>query len=236
MLDICTGTGCIALLLHASLSPHTSTHIQGVDISPIAIALARRNLQHNIHLGNFPQPSPSNPPPALAPGQAKPQRGTIHFTLNDLFSPSLLSSLATTPWDVLISNPPYISRQSFAHDTSRSVRNHEPRLALVPDHDGASVELLCEPEDVFYTQLLQLAKSLSPSPRLVLLEVAGIEQAERVVGMVGRDDELQRLYPRVEIWRDHPHPEYESHEFGERAVPIRGSGGARAVYLCNGED
>lgn len=35
-------------------------------------------------------------------------------------------------WDLLTSNPPYISPRGFSVSTSRSVRNWEPKLALVP--------------------------------------------------------------------------------------------------------
>ncbi|KAJ5491607.1 hypothetical protein N7539_003174 [Penicillium diatomitis] len=57
ILDLCTGTGCIALLLHALLKtpkpPHPQSpalQILGIDLSPTAVRLARRNLDHNVHV------------------------------------------------------------------------------------------------------------------------------------------------------------------------------------------
>ena len=58
ILDLCTGTGCIALLLHSILKPVNGScsisppdldiEILGVDDSPQAIELARENLVYNI--------------------------------------------------------------------------------------------------------------------------------------------------------------------------------------------
>jgi release factor glutamine methyltransferase len=44
VLDLCTGTGCIALSIAKALP---EAHVYGVDISPQAIALAQRNATHN---------------------------------------------------------------------------------------------------------------------------------------------------------------------------------------------
>ncbi|KAK3359762.1 S-adenosyl-L-methionine-dependent methyltransferase [Lasiosphaeria hispida] len=211
ILDLCTGTGCIALGL-LSLLP-SPVHIHGIDISPTAISLANTNLHHNTRLGLLP-----------------PQPSSIHFTPADIFSPFLLPFLTQPTWDLLISNPPYISRGAFARETARAVRNYEPRLALVPDRDGETAVLGCASEDVFYARLLQLAGILAP--RRVFFEVAGIEQAARVVDMVRGDARLSGFYPQVEIWRDSPHEEYEMQRVRNYEVPFRGSGGARGVYLC----
>ncbi|KAK2811829.1 hypothetical protein FQN50_001867 [Emmonsiellopsis sp. PD_5] len=52
IIDLCTGTGCIPLLLHALLAPSfPRLAIYGVDISTRALSLARRNLVHNLRLG-----------------------------------------------------------------------------------------------------------------------------------------------------------------------------------------
>ena len=93
-----------------------------------------------------------------------------------------------------MSNPPYISARGFDRDTGRAVRNHEPKLALVPDpallarwHDGSgsegggSGEGPAAPEDVFYARLLRIAEETRP--RLVAFEVGDLEQAVRVAEM-----------------------------------------------------
>ncbi|KAK4453172.1 S-adenosyl-L-methionine-dependent methyltransferase [Podospora aff. communis PSN243] len=225
ILDVCTGTGCIALQLHASLTPHIPTHIQAIDISPLAISVAERNLSHNIKLKNLPQtPTPQN---------------TITFHPLSLFSPFLppLLQLEANPPDIIISNPPYISRASFNTTTSRSVRIHEPRLALVPEHQDISFQLNCQPEDVFYARVLLLAKELKGYPKMILFEVADLEQAERVIRLVRRDGMLRGWYDVVEIWRDWPDGKREDRVVrggeGEIPVVVRGIGEGRVVYLCN---
>ncbi|KAG7289497.1 hypothetical protein NEMBOFW57_005868 [Staphylotrichum longicolle] len=186
ILDLCTGTGCIPLLLlhalHASLPPTTALNIHGIDISPAAISLARANHhQHN------PLPAPASPP--LSPSHQR----TLTFHQTSIFSPTLLSSLLPTLFprsssgldlDLLVSNPPYISASDFARATARAVRNHEPRLAL----RYAARWGWCRPEDVFYARLLEIAAVLKP--KRVLMEVGGMEQALRVVRMVGRFSSL----------------------------------------------
>lgn len=86
---------------------------------------------------------------------------------------------------------------------------------------------------MFYARLLEIARTLRP--RRMLFEVADADQARRVVSMVKDDGQLESMFVRVEIWRDHPHAEYrDTDRVGETDVPVRGSGSVRAVYLCMG--
>ncbi|KAG5287965.1 S-adenosylmethionine-dependent methyltransferase [Histoplasma ohiense] len=138
IVDLCTGTGCIPLLLHSLLSPvFPKLQICGVDISTRALKLARENLKHNIALGMLSERA----------------REEVSFIKGDVLSGlSGLSGLYTssvTPASktaaaaaepeinpvitILLSNPPYISPAQFANGTTaRSVRRYEPKLALVP--------------------------------------------------------------------------------------------------------
>lgn len=235
VLDLCTGTGCIPLLLlhsllHSLPSP-IPIHIHGVDVSPHAVNLARQNHAHNVSLNHLPRASSSSP-------------YTLTFSQLDIFSPSLIPHLEShllaqfpkdqqpaqnqPKLDLLISNPPYISRKEFARSTARAVRNYEPRLALVPPHfpllapspfpspspsttttpttsnpdlsNTPQQRYNCRPEDVFYARLLEIAHTLQP--KRVLMEVGGWEQAVRVVGLVAAQD--PGAYETVEIWRDEP--------------------------------
>ncbi|EGO61105.1 hypothetical protein NEUTE1DRAFT_36678 [Neurospora tetrasperma FGSC 2508] len=221
IIDLCTGTGCIPLLLYSQLSrshPLQSLNIVGVDISSKAINLSRQNLHHNLHAHRFPRPS--------SPGDKSHPQRLLHFHKADIFSPTSLDPFLSIPslsstsssstgtggeWDLLTSNPPYISPSGFALSTSRSVRNWEPKLALVPP-----VERYQE-EDVFYARLLEIARTYRP--KRVLMEVGDMEQAKRVVRMVLGDGKLRGLYfgngegtrggnergagaGAVQIWRD----------------------------------
>ncbi|KAK4657057.1 hypothetical protein QC762_209530 [Podospora pseudocomata] len=215
ILDLCTGTGCIPLLV-ASLLPSTSQTL-GVDISPLAISLSRQNLSHNISLSHLPLSASKS----------------ITFTKSDIFSPSFLSSLPFSPGelDILTSNPPYISPAGFNKNTERSVRLYEPKLALVPDVNlGKGYD--CLPEDAFYARLLEIVSVLQP--KRVLFEVGDVEQARRVAEMVVRGGELKNYAGTVEIWRDDPEGEEKeriSLRNNREEVEVKGRGNGRGVYF-----
>ncbi|KAK4138627.1 S-adenosyl-L-methionine-dependent methyltransferase [Trichocladium antarcticum] len=235
ILDLCTGTGCIPLLLLSSLltppaAPPKIT-IHALDISPLAISLATHNHAHNTALNLLPPPTPQTP-------------HTLTFTRANIFHPLPAPPHHQQPGgtiDLLTANPPYISPAAFATDTSRAVRNHEPRLALVPDTSTSTLTdyaaaYNCLPQDIFYARLLECAAELRP--RRVFLEVGDMAQAVRVVGMVLRDGGagLGGYYATVEIWRDEPEVErVEMRRIAGREVGVRGEGKGRGVYLFQGD-
>jgi hypothetical protein len=221
ILDLCSGTGCIPLLLHQLLSPHVSNlEIVGIDISKRAISLARKNLEHNIHLGLLP----------------KRARSEIRFLQGNILEhrtqpQSLENALQSTKredncleisgdggsWDVLISNPPYISPTQFGNGTTaRSVRLYEPKLALVPPipTTGGSGEPragMREPDrvsninsqprltvqaDTFYPRLISLSSLLNT--RLSIFECGDPQQAQRVVDLASTYRPTEELKPKLE--------------------------------------
>ena len=207
ILDLCTGTGCIPLLVHSLLSPKIpNLQIAGVDISPIAVKLAKENVKHNIKSGSL---------------QASANE-EISFHLGDIFS--AYSSLAWadhTHWDVVTANPPYISPQAFNKTTSRSVRNYEPKKALVPpcQHPGKAIEELTSDVaigDLFYPKLLHIAQQVHA--KVLLMEVSDMAQAMRVVKMVLGTAHWQGC----EIWRDWAAARKEDMESMKEAVTIEG--------------
>ncbi|KAK3997613.1 S-adenosyl-L-methionine-dependent methyltransferase [Cladorrhinum sp. PSN332] len=213
IIDLCTGTGCIPLLLSSSNSHPSSTAV-GIDISHKAISLAKQNLLHSF--SSF----------------ISPPENMMKFLQNDIFSPSIFSHLPSSP-DILTANPPYISRRSFSSgETTRSVRNFEPKLALVPEprlKKASEKRYGCREEDVFYARILEIAKEIKP--KRVLFEVAGWEQAARVVEMAQKEHED---YETIEIWRDEVHEttdKVETAEIGGRQIAVIGEGDGRAVYL-----
>jgi len=103
--DVGTGSGCIALALAKELP---LAKIIGIDVSPAALAIAKRNADKH---------SASD---------------RIHFSESNLFSVFPGSSPL---FDLLISNPPYIGRREAA-SLAREVRDHEPELALYGGEEG----------------------------------------------------------------------------------------------------
>lgn len=126
-------------------------------------------------------------------------------------------------FDILISNPPYISPKSFNSTTSRSVRKFEPRLALVPDPPD-------ETGDLFYPHLFRIASQVNA--KMVLFEVADLHQAKRVAEMAMKD------WPHVEIWRDDPAAkpdETDTIVVDGKSIAIRGRGHGRSVFAYSEE-
>ncbi|KFY12383.1 hypothetical protein V491_06813, partial [Pseudogymnoascus sp. VKM F-3775] len=171
ILDLCTGTGCIPLLLLSLLSPTLETTVTGIDISPTALALARLNTTHNS--------------PPLSSAHARFAPGDVLATGVTLLDEAQCAREDEGWWygderfDVVTANPPYISRLGFNRDTERSVRNFEPRLALVPEGDGGQDS---RPEDIFYGKIVEKAERVGA--RILVMEVAGTEQAGRVASML----------------------------------------------------
>ncbi|TAQ87038.1 hypothetical protein B7494_g4629 [Chlorociboria aeruginascens] len=170
IVDLCSGSGCISLLLHSLLS-HNYPHLQilGLDISKNAVALARENLRRNLR-GDL----------KLVPVRDI----TLDFRVADVFNDADMIYAASRfqNCDILISNPPYISKTHFSKETARSVRNWEPKLALVPEPQSESARGEVAAEDVFYERLLHLHYHIFKS-KLLLMEVGDSDQAIRVAEM-----------------------------------------------------
>ncbi len=107
ILDIGTGSGCIAISLALALALPQS-EVWAIDISPEAIAVAKKNAILN--------------------------NTTVSFVEADIFSPS--TTLNEQIFDVIVSNPPYV-RESEKQQMHPNVLQYEPSLALfVPDTDA----------------------------------------------------------------------------------------------------
>lgn len=101
-LDLCTGSGCLAILLaHA----YPEADIDAVDISSDALAVAQRNVSDY----------------GLA--------DRINLIRSDLYA-----NLAGKAYDLVISNPPYVS--AVAMEELPPEYRHEPALALAGGDDG----------------------------------------------------------------------------------------------------
>ena len=124
ILDLCTGSGCIAWTL--ALEP-VGAHLTAIDISQAALAIARSQFS-----GEFAQGASGN---SIVSGR---EVTFIEADVLDLSEEGLSgthSKLALGQFDVIVSNPPYVMEQEKALMRS-NVLDHEPALALfVPDDD-----------------------------------------------------------------------------------------------------
>lgn len=106
ILDIGTGSGCIALsLAHAA----PNAEVVAVDISETALALANKNgIRNNIKNCTF-----------------------LNSNLFDVITPE-------APFDLIVSNPPYISIAEW-HTLDQSVKEWEDARALVALDEGTKI-------------------------------------------------------------------------------------------------
>lgn len=108
ILDVCTGSGCIAISL-ALMGGYRN--VTALDVSQEALAVAARNAQRLL----------------------KEHEGEFNLIQSDMFQ-----RVGTDArYHVIVSNPPYIPSQDIL-GLEPEVRDHEPRLALDGMEDGLS--------------------------------------------------------------------------------------------------
>jgi len=107
VLELGTGSGCLAISLAKTFS---GARVVGTDISPGALEVAGRNVARHGVVDRI----------ALGEG--------------DLFEP-VAGLMAGRPFDLIVSNPPYIPSQNIA-GMGHHVAQHEPHLALDGGADG----------------------------------------------------------------------------------------------------
>lgn len=203
VLDLCTGSGCIPILLCATWLPG-SAYVVGIDTSLEALQLARDNaLAHAsvVDLGLLPPQThsvrcPSSPATSLAPPTAATTKNVfipLHADVRD--TPKLIEKLSFwRPFDIITANPPYIPRDQYAN-LDKSVRDFEDPAALLGDPPGA-------PDSgglTFYLDIARLVAHgtvLTPNGCLVFEVGDGQARAvETIVHTVARMKD-------TEIWTD----------------------------------
>lgn len=110
VLDLCTGTGALALAL-AHARPDAVVH--AVELQPQALAWARRNADRRSEAGDTP----------------------INLVQGDVTDRALLTELEGGV-DLVVSNPPYIPEGAVLDP---EVADHDPHTALFGGADGLSV-------------------------------------------------------------------------------------------------
>lgn len=143
ILDIGTGSGCIAITLNKKLN----VKVDAIDISEEALNVAIEN--NNINNTN------------------------VNFILSDVFSN------VNDKYDVIISNPPYISSDEEIMDL---VKNNEPHLALYAEDNGL----------YFYDKIIKESKKYLNDKFLIAFEI-GWWQSTSIV------DIIKKYYSNVNI-------------------------------------
>jgi len=176
VLDLCTGTGCIPLML-CHIWPPGKVRALGVDVSGDAIELAQENLRKSGANGNE----------AL-------------FVQGDMFDDRLLSSLsADAKFDIITCNPPYIALDDYAR-LSPSVKEWEDPRALVGEYplpeDASTGETIDSSGLRFYSRLAEIMPELlAPKEGMAVLEF-GVGQGSDVMQI------MKNLFRQAELWKD----------------------------------
>ena len=153
ILDICTGSGCIAITLGLTLP---NSEVTGWDISEDALRIAQGNVEmlkaRNVRIEY--QDALMLPKAAEAAEAAE-------------ISEAAESSLSKS-WNIIVSNPPYICEKEKA-DMEKNVLEHEPSIALfVPDEDPLK----------FYRAIAEYASSALKSEGALYFEINPIYEKE----------------------------------------------------------
>ncbi len=127
ILDMCTGSGCIAVSL---AHENDNIFITAVDISKKALAVSSLNAEIN--------------------GVAS----KIKFAAGDMFD-----NIKNQKFDIIISNPPYITKEEFINLEKELF--FEPETALVAGGDGL----------FFYNKIAENAKKYLNDDGMILLEL-----------------------------------------------------------------
>lgn len=144
ILDMCTGSGCIAVSLK-KLGGYAC--VEGADISEEALKVAKRNseeilensdavssrteqIQNCTNLTNN-QNKQNNSAERKISEASKLSQAGVTFRHSDMFS----NFPETEQFDVIVSNPPYIP-SAVIEELEPEVRDHEPRGALDGTADG----------------------------------------------------------------------------------------------------
>lgn len=203
LLDMCTGSGCIAVSLK-KLGGYAC--VEGADISEEALKVAKRNseeilensdvnndavssrteqIQNCTNLTNNQNKQDNSEERMVSEVRTVPQTGVI-FRRSDMFS----AFPKTERFNVIVSNPPYIP-SAVIEELEPEVRDHEPRGALDGTADGL----------YFYRILAEeCAKHLTPGGHVYfeigydqgaavkeLLDIHGFKDTRVIQDLTGKD-------------------------------------------------
>ena len=163
ILDICTGSGCIAITLGLNIP---NSEVTGWDISEDALRIAQGNVEM-MKAGNVRiEHQDALALPKAAETDNEKMKGNDD---KEVVKPKGEAKIPPTQkWDMIVSNPPYICEKEKA-DMEKNVLEHEPSLALfVPDEDPLK----------FYRAIAEYAASALKSGGALYFEINPIYEKE----------------------------------------------------------
>lgn len=183
LLDLCTGSGCIAISLAVKGGYESVT---ATDLSEEALKVAERNAKnHGFAVVSHMETRDAASQNLEQTGQSEQTGRPFIFRQGDLFS--VLPQTEAGTFDIITSNPPYIPTAVIA-TLEPEVREHEPMMALDGTEDGLK----------FYRQIAKQAGTWLKPGGAIYLEI-GYDQGEAVSGLL-RD----AGFDRVRVVKDLP--------------------------------
>ncbi|MBW8017413.1 MAG: peptide chain release factor N(5)-glutamine methyltransferase [Planctomycetes bacterium] len=151
--DLCTGSGCIATAVAKGVD---DIKIIATDICDAALSVAAENVAHHNLTGN------------------------IHLLCGDLFDP-VIEGLDQTRFDLIISNPPYISTAEMA-GLGKNVKDYEPHKALHAGEEGLDI----------YKRIIEQANDHLKDDGALMLEI-GYKQAAGVTELLENTNAFKKI-------------------------------------------
>ena len=149
-------------LVELILSENPETNLSVLDIGTgsgaIALALAKNRTDWSVTAADISQEALD-----LASENAKNQKFNIFFKKSDCFAE------ISEKYDIIVSNPPYISREDVS-EVGLNVLHSEPHLALFADEDGLAI----------YRRIAEDAKDYLKDGGKIYLEI-GYKQGQSVL-------------------------------------------------------
>ena len=155
ILDICTGSGCIAITLGLTIP---NSEVTGRDISEDALRIAQGNVEmlkaRNVRI--------EYQDALMLPKAAEAEEAA------EISEAAEAESSLSKSWNIIVSNPPYICEKEKA-DMEKNVLEHEPSIALfVPDEEPLK----------FYRAIAEYASSTLKSEGALYFEINPIYEKE----------------------------------------------------------
>ena len=130
ILDICTGSGCIAITLGLNIP---NSEVTGWDISEDALRIAQGNVEmlkaRNVRIEY------QNALALQKAAETDNEKMKVNADKEVVKPKGEAKTPSTQKWDMIVSNPPYICEKEKA-DMEKNVLEHEPSIALfVPDEN-----------------------------------------------------------------------------------------------------
>jgi len=154
----------------------------GTGSGAIAVAVAK-------HLPRATLAATDTSPAALAVARANAERHDVADRIEFVEADLLADPRLDGPWDVVVSNPPYVRDDEFAA-LPRDVRDHEPRAALVAGPTGVEVVARLAAEAAARLVpggwlLVEIGPSTASAAEAVLAAQPGLEPGPTLKDMAG---------------------------------------------------